>query len=359
MTQRLTDLEITRVSLVDKGANARRLAVLKRDEEGSMTDPADAPAGVIAWLRKALGIDSVVKSAVPTADAAMRSHLAAKTPSGHGLGDIAVANMSMAAMEKKHTAAHAAGADHSHTVAKTATFAEVVAGQELTDALSDSFYTLQDVLWSVVYAYDDAGQALTLEAKTALVAQDLDEFKSYLLAQMAGTAVAKGDQGSPDQRRLGAIVRKVGKKITASRLWSSDVCSSDLTASRLVRLNAAAEALNGVLAEVAEVVANEAADTAEEVDVDKAEMVAAMTEALEPIAKSMEALAGALKPVTKADDEAGASAGDEAPVTIEDRLDTIEKILLEGVQSQGVRKSLVGQDGGVEVKKASVFAGIM
>ena len=344
MTQRLTDLEITRVSLVDKGANARRLAVLKRDEEGSMTDPADAPAGVIAWLRKALGIDSVVKSAVPTADAAMRSHLAAKTPSGHGLGDIAVANMSMAAMEKKHTAAHAAGADHSHTVAKTATFAEVVAGQELTDALSDSFYTLQDVLWSVVYAYDDAGQALTLEAKTALVAQDLDEFKSYLLAQMAGTAVAKGDQGSPDQRRLGAIVRKVGKKITASRL---------------VRLNAAAEALNGVLAEVAEVVANEAADTAEEVDVDKAEMVAAMTEALEPIAKSMEALAGALKPVTKADDEAGASAGDEAPVTIEDRLDTIEKILLEGVQSQGVRKSLVGQDGGVEVKKASVFAGIM
>ena len=344
MTQRLTDLEITRVSLVDKGANARRLAVLKRDEEGSMTDPADAPAGVIAWLRKALGIDSVVKSAVPTADAAMRSHLAAKTPSGHGLGDIAVANMSMAAMEKKHTAAHAAGADHSHTVAKTATFAEVVAGQELTDALSDSFYTLQDVLWSVVYAYDDAGQALTLEAKTALVAQDLDEFKSYLLAQMAGATVAKGDQGSADQRRLGAIVRKVGKKITASRL---------------VRLNAAAEALNGVLAEVAEVVANEAADTAEEVDVDKAEMVAAMTEALEPIAKSMEALAGALKPVTKADDEAGASAGDEAPVTIEDRLDTIEKILLEGVQSQGVRKSLVGQDGGVEVKKASVFAGIM
>src|SRR5665811_111812 len=148
---------------------------------------------------------------------------------------------------------------------RTATFAEVVAGQELTDALSDSFYTLQDVLGSVVYAYDEAGQALTLEAKTALVAQDLDEFKSYLLAQMAGSAVAKGDQGSADQRRLGAIVRKVGKKITASRL---------------VRLNAAAEALNSVLAEVADVVANEAADTAEEVDVDKAEMVAAFTEAM-------------------------------------------------------------------------------
>ena len=344
MTQRLTDLEITRVSLVDKGANARRLAVLKRDEEGSMTDPADAPAGVIAWLRKALGIDSVVKSAVPTADAAMRSHLAAKTPSGHGLGDIAVANMSMAAMEKKHTAAHAAGADHSHTVAKTATFAEVVAGQELTDALSDSFYTLQDVLWSVVYAYDEAGQALTLEAKTALVAQDLDEFKSYLLAQMAGTAVAKGDQGSPDQRRLGAIVRKVGKKITASRL---------------VRLNAAAEALNSVLAEVADVVASEAADTAEEVDVDKAEMVAAFTEAMEPISKRLTALEAT--PVVKVEVEAVAK--DEVdPVTLETVVDVIEKLadrLAKVEGSGGVRKSLVGQDGGVEVKKASVFAGIM
>jgi hypothetical protein len=344
MTQRLTDLEITRVSLVDKGANAKRLAVLKRDEEGSMTDPPEAPAGVIAWLRKALGIDSVVKSAVPTADAAMRSHLAAKTPSGHGLGDIAVANMSMAAMEKKHTAAHAAGADHSHTVAKTATFAEVVAGQELTDALSDSFYTLQDVLWSVVYAYDEAGQALSLEAKTALVAQDLDEFKSYLLAQMASVTVAKSDLGSAEQRELAAWIRKIGKKISGSRLE---------------RLTAAADALNSVLVEVAEVKADEAAETAEEVEVDKAEMVAAFTEALAPIAKSMEALAAASKPVAKVDDGAGAGAGDEAPVTIEDRLDTIEKILLDGVQSQGVRKSLVGQDGGVEVKKASVFAGIM
>src|SRR5665811_2401962 len=112
---------------------------------------------------------------------------------------------------------------------RTATFAEVVAGQELTDALSDSFYTLQDVLWSVVYAYDEAGQALTLEAKTALVAQDLDEFKAYLLAQMAGTAVAKGDLGSAEQRELAAWIRKIGKKISGSRLE---------------RLTAAAEALN-------------------------------------------------------------------------------------------------------------------
>jgi hypothetical protein len=313
-----------------------------------MTDPPEAPAGVIAWLRKALGIDSaaVVKSAAPTTDTAMRSHLAAKTPAGHGMGDIAVADMSSAAMEKKHTAMHTAGADHSHTVAKAATFAEVVAGQELSDALYDSWYTLQDVLWGAIYAFDENGQALSIEAKTALVAQDLDEFKTYLLAQMASVTVAKADQGTPEQRQLAAFVRKAGRKISGSRLE---------------RLSAAAEALNSVLAEVAEVVADEAAGTAEEVEVDKAEMVAAMAEALEPISKRLEAIEKA-KPVEKVE-AAGAAEGEaEDPVTLETVVAVIEKLAdrLERVEgSAGVRKSLVGQDGGVEVKKASVFAGIM
>jgi hypothetical protein len=303
MTQRLTDLEITRVSLVDKGANAKRLAVLKRDEEGSMTDPIaaaiakagpeEAKVGVLAWLRKALGLGS-------------------------------------------------------SPVIKAATFAEVIAGQELTDALSDSFYTLQDVLWSAIYAYDENGQALSIEAKTALVAQDLDEFRSYLLAQMASVTVAKGDLESPDQRRLGAIVRKVGKKITASRL---------------VRLTAAAEALNSVLAEVAEVVADEAADTAEEVEVDKAEMVAAMTEALEPISKRLEALEKA-EPVAKVDAAAAATAKGEVedPVTLETVAAVIEKLAdrLEAIEGgAAVRKSLEGQDGGAEVVKKSKWAGIL
>ena len=359
MTQRLTDLEITRVSLVDKGANARRLAVLKRDEEGSMTDqiaaaiakagPEEARAGVLAWLRKALGLDSgaVVKGAMPTTDAAMRTHLAAKTPAGHGMGDVAVADMSSAAMDKKHTTMHTAGADHSHAIAKAATFAEVVAGQELSDALYDSWYTLQDVLWGAIYAYDETGQTLSIEAKTALVAQDLDEFKAYLLAQMASVTVAKGDEGSPDQRRLGAIVRKVGKKISGSRLE---------------RLSAAAEALNSVLAEVAEVVANEAADPAEEVEVDKAEMVAAMTEALEPISKRLEALEKA-KPVEKVESAAdGAGTEEEEPVTLETAVKVIEKLadrleVLEG--GAAVRKSLDGQDGGTTPVKKSEWTGIL
>jgi hypothetical protein len=314
-----------------------------------MTDPADAPVGVIAWLRKALGLDAqIAKSAAPTTDAAMRTHLAAKAPGGHGMGDVATADMASAAMTKKHTALHTAGADHTHTVAKAMTFAEVVSGQELSDALADSFYTLQDVLWGAIYAYDEKGQALTIEAKTALVAQDLDEFKAYLLAQMASVTVAKGDLESPDQRRLGAIVRKVGKKITASRL---------------VRLNAAAEALNSVLAEVAEVVADEAADTAEEVEVDKAEMVAAMTEALEPISKRLEALEKA-EPVAKVDAAAAATAKGEVedPVTLETVAAVIEKLAdrLEAIEGgAAVRKSLEGQDGGAEVVKKSKWAGIL
>ena len=300
MTQRLTDLEITRVSLVDKGANAKRLAVLKRDEEGSMTDPIasaiakigpeEAKVGVLAWLRKALGFNS--------------------------------------------------------PVTKTATFAEVVAGQELTDALSDSFYTLQDVLWSAIYAYDENGLALSMEAKTALVAQDLDEFRSYLLGQMASVTVAKGDQGSADQRRLGAIIRKAGKKISGSRLE---------------RLSAAAEALNSVLAEVAEVMESEEADTAEEVDVDKAEMVAAMTEALEPISKRVTALEEA-KPVVKEEAAAGGGdGGEEDPVTLETVVEVVGKLAdrLEAIEGAGaVRKSLAGQDGGTEQVKKSKWAGI-
>lgn len=233
-------------------------------------------------------------------------------------------------------------------IAKTATFAEVVAGQELQDALYDSWYTLEDVLWGAIYAYDESGKPLSTEAKTALVAQDLDEFKTYLLAQMAGASVAKGDQGSPDQRRLGAMVRKVGKKISGDRLG---------------RLNTAAEALNSVLAEVADVVqAADEADEAEETTVEKNELVAAMTEVLEPITKRLDAIE-AKTPVEKTETESTeAEDGDltlatiaEAVTKIADRLEVLEG-------SGSVRKSLVGQDGaaaGSEPVKKSVFAGIL
>lgn len=355
MTQRLTNLEITRVSLVDKGANAKRLAVFKRDEEASMTDlvePEATPAGVIAWLRKTLGLpEPMAKGAAPTGDAAMRSHLSAKAPGGHGMGDVAVADMAMADMQKKHTAMHTAGADHSHTVAKTMTFKEIVAGHELTDALRDNWYTLEDALWSALYATDDNLQPLSTAAKQALVAQNLDEFKAYLLEQMA-SVVAKADAppspGARTRSAVATLVAKVGKKISGSRLE---------------RLQAAAEALTSVLDEVAEAVTDEAAASAEEVPVDKAELVAAFTEANEPIVKRLEALEAA-KTVTKTDG-AGEEEGDE--ITLEVIAEAVEKIAdrldrIEG--AQGVRKSIAAQDGTAadgsdKVKKSGTFAGIL
>lgn len=299
MSQRLTDMALTRVSVVDKGANARRFAVLKRDEEeGGVADQnpqvtEDPPAGVLAWLRKQLGLE--------------------------------------------------AAPEH---VAKTATFAERVAGQELRDAFYDSWYTLEDGLWAAMYAYGPDGQELSLEAKKALVAQNLDEFKAYLMSRMDG-GISKRDGGPAEAatRAVSAAVAKVGKKISGSRLE---------------RLTAAAEALNGVLAEVAEVVADEEADPAEEADVEKAELVAAMTEALEPVTKRLMALEKSAAPAAAG----GADEGDEGdegekPATLDtvvavvgklaDRIEAIEK-------ARGERTSAAGQDGG-EVKK-SQFAGI-
>jgi hypothetical protein len=299
MTQRLTNLAIDRVSLVDKGANGRVIALLKRDEEGSMTDPPTDGPGLVAWLKKGLASLDAKLQPVP--------------------------------------------------IAKTATFAEVVAGQELQDALWDSWYTLEDVLWGAIYAYDDNGQALSIEAKTALVAQDLDEFKAYLLAQMASATVAKSDAGSPDQRRFSAMVRKVGKKISGSRLE---------------RLNAAAEALNSVLVEVADVVeAADEADQAEETDVEKNELVAAVTEAVtkaqEPLIARIEALEKAPTTVVKTE---GEGAEDDGPVTLEGLATVVEKILDrldEAGEGKAVRKSLAGQDGAGEPVKKSAFAGIL
>jgi flagellar biosynthesis/type III secretory pathway chaperone len=304
MTQRLTDLQLTRVSLVDKGANARRFAVLKRDEEGDVTDPAQAealmarysetPAGIAGWLRKA-------------ADLLM-------------------------------------GKPEPEPVVKVATFAERVASQELRDALYDSWYTLDDALWSAIYAYDENGQTLPIEARKALVAQNLDEFKAYLLTQM-DSGIQKRDGGPAEAatRHIDAVVAKAGKKISGARLE---------------RLQAASEALNSVLAEVAEVTEEAGAD-AQEDSVEKAELVAAVSEAItkanEPLVARLEALEKGMaeNPATAAEEpEKAATLDDVVEVVgkLADRLEAIEK-------APGQRTSVAGQDSTEQVKK-SKWAGI-
>jgi len=300
MSQRLTDMSITRVSLVDKGANTKRIAVLKRDEEASMSEQVaaaiakvegdeQARAGIAGWLRKA-------------ADALL---------------------------------------GRPERVAKVATFGELVAGQELRDALYDSWYTLEDALWGAIYAYDEAGQALSLDAKQTLVAQSLDEFKAYLLAQMAtGIQKREGGESARAQAAVAALVAKFGRKISASRME---------------RLTAAAEGLNSVIAEVADTQEEtEAAATAEEDTVDKAEIEAivktAVTEALKEQAKPPET------PEAGAADAAGAEAEltlegvAEAVVELQKSVDAIAK-------APGQRTSADGQEGAEPVKK-SKWAGI-
>lgn len=288
---RLTDMEITRVSLVDKGANGRRLAVLKR--EASMGNPAvgaaeAGPAGIAAWLRKAA--DAVI----------------GKVP-----------------------------------VAKVQTFASMVAGQELQEALGESWWTLQDALWAAIYATDDAGADLSLEAKQALVGQDLDEFKAYLLAEMTEATSIGKRATNPEAAAVAAFVAKVGRKISGSRLE---------------RLQSAADALSSVLTEVED--STEEDTDEEDTDVDKAEITKAITDglaaALEPITKRLDTIEAAK--VEKTGDS------DDAPVTLETIAEAVGKVAdrlekLESAGAVGKRTSVVGQDGG-EVKKRSQFAGI-
>lgn len=295
MTQELKDMALTRVSLVDKGANARRFAVLKRDEEDPMTGAAavadETPAGIAGWLRKA-------------ADAIL-----GRQP---------------------------------EPVQKTATFAEIVAGQELRDALYDSWYTLEDVLWGAIYAYDADGQSLSLEAKKALVAQDLDEFKAYLLAQM-DSGIQKRDGGPAEAatRHIAAVVAKAGKKLTGARLE---------------RLQTASEALNSVLAEVAEVT-DEAGAEPQEDNVEKAELIAAIAEANEPIVKRLEAIE---KSATAAAPATGEPV--EEPATLDTVVEVISKLAdrLEAVEkARGERTSVTGQDASEPVRKRGTFAGVL
>jgi hypothetical protein len=311
VTQRLTDMEITRVSLVDKGANKKRFAVFKRDEEGPM---AEAIAAALA------------AGAVEKKDEAERSSISSILRKA---ADILIGPRT--------------------PVVKVATFAEVIAGQELQSALYDSWYTLESSLWSAIYARDDAGADLSIDAKQALVAQNLDEFKTHLLAAMA-SGIEKSDGGPAEAstRHIAAIVAKVGKKISAARME---------------RLVAAAEALNGVLSEVvAEEEVEKRADAQEEL-MSPEELTAAVAKANEPLVARLEALEKSTKTVAKSgepeaepEDELTLEGVAEAMVA---GFEAINKRLDGAIPSVGVRKSLAGQDEGEPVKKRGTFAGIL
>jgi len=313
-------MDISRVSLVDKGANKRAFAVLKRDD--SVEAPDDDP----------------MSGALELADA---------TPAGlggflHGVAD-RLLGVSKATPDDKapESAAH---------VVKASTFASIIAGRELNDALPDAFYTLEDAIWSAIYAHDSSGADLGVAAKEALVGQSLDEFKAYLVGIMA-SAVGKRDvtEGAQAIERIEAVVAKVGRKISAARLE---------------QLKTAAGALTAVLADVESEADTEAVtksgSAAEEYEMTSDELTAALKpfgdrlEAIEKRLPDVPAAAAATADGPEADgsgDELTLAGVAEAIGKLAERFDVVEK-----AATRGTRTSADGQDDS-QVKK-SQWAGI-
>lgn len=300
----LTDMRITKVSLVERGVNGRTFAVLKSAPIEAAPDP--EKRSLLAKVASALGFT---------------------------VADVEKAED----LEQPHP--DAAEDDMPEVIAKAhQTFASLVAGQQLTEALDDQFWTLKDALWSAIYAYDEDGQLLSTAERQGLVGQSLDEFKAYLIERM-NAGIAKSGETTPDPLTggLDAVVRKVGKKISAARLE---------------RLKSAAEALAAVLAEV------EVSD--EESDVEKEAEMPLTDEDVARIAKAVKtpdapseleaAIEKALEPIRTeiADMNKGAGGADED--TIPEPIGKVFDLLLERLEkvekavSAGAQTSAEGQD---------------
>lgn len=312
MTQKLTKMEIDRVDLVDAGANERRFVIFKRDAA------AGAAVGQ-AWLE---GV------------------AAATTPAPSFLERIG------SAVAK----ALGIGAD-GQPVTKAMTFAQQIAGREMSQALEENWWVLSDALWSAMWAVDDDGADLSIEAKQALVAQDLDEFKAYLLGVMQA-GVGKRTAAPAPGILIEGLVAKVGRKISAARL---------------TRLKEAASALTDVLnqVEASDDAATEKRAAAQEVDMTAEELQAAIAKGLEPLVTRITALEkAAAAPVAKADpapdpapdpdpdpDGDGVSLGAVATAIgkLADRLEKLE-------HAPGQPTAIAGQDG--KVKKSSGWGSV-
>jgi hypothetical protein len=302
VAQRLREMQIDRVDLVDKGANGRRFALFKRDGTG------DVAAEMEAGIADRQGFVAKIASAIGEA--------VAKT----------------------------FGIEPTEPVEKAMTFAEIVAGREMTDALEEHWTTLQDSLWSAIYAYDDEGNALPLDAKKQLVAQNLDEFKTFLLERM-DQGVSKQD-GPVEPRLIEALVAKVGRKVSAARL---------------ARIKEAADALTAVLAEVEadEAKTEKRATAQEEDDMTPEALAAAIQKGIEPLAERITALEKNGTPegesVEKADD-----GGADDEVTLGDVVTAIGKLAdrVEAIEKRRGERQSATPDQAVK-KSDRPWAGIL
>lgn len=159
MARHLTRMAIDKVSLVDRGANGRRFAVLKRaeDEEPQQESITDRVLGALG-----LRYDS-----------------------------------------------------ESGTVRKADTFGDIRGREAATEAAEDGFRIMQEAFWSAQYGRDESGEPLSTDARVALVETSLSQFGQYLTdamrVQKVGRKIsgARLDRMKEAMRILGGIIEGV------------------------------------------------------------------------------------------------------------------------------------------------------
>lgn len=145
MAKHLTRMAIDKVSLVDRGANGRRIAVLKRQNRQPLEPEPQEERGIVAKVLGSLGFEYDADSG---------------------------------------------------TVVKADTFGDIRAREAATEAADDGFRIMQDAFWSAQFARDENGEPLSTEAKRAMVETSLGQFSAYLLDAMTVEKAGRKISGS-------------------------------------------------------------------------------------------------------------------------------------------------------------------
>lgn len=163
MAKHLTRMAIDKVSLVDAGANERRIAVLKR--QPMVSDPAAEPVapepepGLLRKVADALGLT------VP--------------------------------------------------VEKAEDFDGINAEHDMSVAIDEGFDTLKQAVWGAKYARNEDGTEMTMAEKAALVATSIDQFKAFIVdaftVEKAGRKISgqRLDQIKSAFKVLGEVIEGV------------------------------------------------------------------------------------------------------------------------------------------------------
>lgn len=393
MTQRLTDMKITNVALVDKGANRRKIAVLKRDGEEEigrafaaglakgLTTSAPGIRGAITDIVHKLLPRRVEKSA---ADMISRATMALT---------VVLQLIEDEAADTGEDAGEGGDPDAAEDAADVAGLRSVAQG--LSDYISATAKEVgtPDDLEDI--AEDAARYAVAASAQMPIYMRDVTKaFKPFVKAPADAGALkshltadgAKG-HGVADSKTSDASMGDLTKLHDSAHSSGADHAHPDgvskglkqFSGSRTTRLKEAYATLASILEEIEQVeaAADEPADKAkakkraqpEEVDVTSEELAALLDEKLSPIVKRLEAVevakaetptptpeptpepAPTPEPPAPGDDTITNAVLLEAVLKLADRIEKIEK-------APGERQSIQSQDGVEKNGKPSLWAGM-